>query len=191
MTRSERIPANVVGIDDAPFDRRTRGLVGLVGAVFAGTRLDGVLSTRVRRDGADATRAIVRMVGESRFAEHVQAVLLQGVAVAGFNVIDIHGLHEALGMPVLVIARRRPDLDAIREALFRHVAGGRRKWRLVERAGAMEPVGPLWMQRAGISRDQAGALVERLAVHGHVPEPLRVAHLIAGGFVRGESRGRV
>ena len=27
----------------------------------------------------------------------------QGIALAGFNVVDIHALHEALGMAVLVV----------------------------------------------------------------------------------------
>jgi len=33
-------------------------------------------------------------------------------------------------------------------------------------------------------------LIERYAVHGHLPEPLRTAHLIAGGIIQGESRHR-
>lgn len=36
----------------------------------------------------------------------LHAVLLQGMALAGFNVIDLDGLHEALDIPVLVVARR-------------------------------------------------------------------------------------
>ena len=86
----------------------------------AGNRLDGVLIGAVRRDGVDATRVIARMLQGSRFARHVQAVILQGIAVAGFNVIDIHGLHAELGRPVLVVARRRPRLALIRAALLEH-----------------------------------------------------------------------
>ena len=55
---------------------------------------------------------------------------MQGIAFAGFNVVDVHTLHCALGLPVLVVARRRPDLAAIRRALVNHVRGGARKWRL-------------------------------------------------------------
>lgn len=39
-------------------------------------------------------------------APQLHAVLLQGMALAGFNVIDLDGLHEALEIPVLVVARR-------------------------------------------------------------------------------------
>ncbi|XXX81004.1 DUF99 family protein [Sorangium sp. So ce134] len=182
--------SHVIGVDDAPFAREHRGDVPVVGAVFAGLRLEGVLSTRVRRDGRNATPAIAAMIRGSRFHAQAQVVLLQGIAVAGFNVVDIAALRDALALPVVVVARRLPNLDAIRDALLSRVRGGRRKWALVERAGPMEPVGAVYVQRAGISLEDTSALLARLSVHGHLPEPLRAAHLIAGGLTTGESRGR-
>ncbi|NIR58841.1 MAG: DUF99 family protein [Gammaproteobacteria bacterium] len=191
MGSSTAPPSNVIGFDDAPFARDHRGDVLLVGAVFAGLRLEGVLSGRVRRDGVNATRTIVRMVSASRFAAHLQVVLLQGIAVAGFNVVDIDALHRRLGVPVIVVARRPPDMTAIRRALLtRRVPGGRRKWALIERAGPMQPLAGLYVQRIGIDEVRTRALIERLAVHGAVPEPLRTAHLIASGLA-GSSRQRV
>jgi endonuclease V-like protein UPF0215 family len=184
------LPAHVVGVDDAPFAREHGGNVPVVATVFSRLRLDGVLVGRVRRDGADATRALAALIGGSRFAAHLQAVLLQGIALAGFNVIDLAGLHAALGLPVLVVARHRPDLASIERALRLHVPGGARKWRLIERAGPMEPVAGVFVQRAGLSLSDARALVGRLAISGRIPEPLRVAHLIAGALATGASRGR-
>ncbi len=162
----------------------------VVAAAFAGLRLEGVLSTHVRRDGADATRVIAERIGSSRYAAHTRLLMFQGIALAGFNVIDIHALHEALGIPVLVVARRAPRLAAVRAALLDHVPGGARKWALVEKAGPMEAAGGLMVQRAGIALADAGAVIERLAVNGVIPEPLRTAHLIAGGVTTGQSRGR-
>src|SRR5215472_1102316 len=105
---------NVIGFDDGPFPRAHRGDVLLVGAVCSGTRLDGVVSGRIRRDGADATARMVSLVRGGPFREHVRAVLLQGIAVGGFNVVDIHALAGELRVPVLVVMRRPPDLDAMR-----------------------------------------------------------------------------
>ena len=130
--------SHVIGFDDAPFAPNHRGDVLVVGAVFAATRLEGVLSAKVRRDGVNATRVLTRMVTESRFHTHLQLVMLQGIALAGFNVIDIQGLSEALQLPVVVVCRRPPDLSAIRQALLTKVPGGVRKWALIEKAGHME-----------------------------------------------------
>jgi endonuclease V-like protein UPF0215 family len=186
---SHRI-SQVVGFDDAPFAAAHRGNVLLVGAVYAGTRLEGVLSGQVRRDGANAGATLIRVVSQSRFAAQLQAVLVQGIAFAGFNVIDIWAVHRALALPVIAVSRGRPDMAAVRRALLEHVPGGRRKWRLVEQAGPVEAAGRVFVQRAGIALDDAAALVGRLALNGALPEPLRTAHLIAGGIVRGESRHR-
>jgi hypothetical protein len=182
--------SHVIGFDDAPFARSHRGDVLVAGAVFAGTRLDGVLSTRVRRDGANSTDRLIACLAASKFFPQLQAILLQGIAFAGFNVVDIHRLHGATGLPVLVVARHRPDLDAIRTALLEKVPGGARKWRLIEAAGPMEPTAGVHVQRAGIAADAAARLVAAWQRHGKLPEPLRVAHLIAGGVVSGESRHR-
>jgi len=210
---------NVIGFDDGPFDRQHRGDVLLVGVVCSGTRVDGVLSGRIRRDGANATRVMVDLVRGSQFGPHVQAIMLQGIAVGGFNVVDVNGLCAALGIPVLVVTRRPPDMAAVKRALFvgeprarPRVSGAARKWKLIERAGTMELLGAsrrsqrraraegptgirtsvprLWIQRAGLSLDQARKLVADTTLHGNIPEPLRVAHLIAGGITTGKSRGR-
>ncbi len=181
---------NVVGFDDAPFPHEHRGDVRVVGAVCSRTRLDGVLSGRVRRDGVNATDALIELVAGGKFREHVRAVLLQGIALAGFNVVDIHRLSAALDVPVLVVVRRQPRLSMIKEALLERAPGGARKWKLIEKAGPPEQLGPTWIQRAGLERDEAAALLRATTLHGNLPEPLRLAHLIAGGVTTGQSRGR-
>lgn len=185
-----RLITNVIGFDDEPFAPDHRGDVAIIGAVCARTRLDGVLRGRVRRDGANAARRMAELVRGSRFAGHLQAVLLQGIAVAGFNVVDLDALTRALGLPVLVVARRRPNLEAIRAALERTGPGWERKWRLIERAGPMEPVRGVFVQRRGMDRHTAEQLLAATTLHGKLPEPLRLAHLIAGGVATGHSRGR-
>jgi uncharacterized protein len=171
--------SHVIGIDDAPFPRPHRGDVPIVGIAYAGLRIEGVLHAKVRRDGANATRSLVDMIRKSRFAPHNRLVLLEGIALAGFNVVDIHALAGELRMAVLVVSKRNPDMPAVKHALLERTRGGRRKWHLIEKAGPMEPLGRLFVQRAAISRDEARAVLDRLSVHGRLPEPVRIAHLVA------------
>ncbi|MDJ0888067.1 MAG: DUF99 family protein [Desulfobacterales bacterium] len=181
--------SNVVAFDDGPFPRRHAGRVPVVGTVYADLRLDGVLTGSVEKDGADAADELARLVMASRFEGHIRLVMLQGIAMAGFNVVDVFTLQQRLARPVLVVSRRLPDLGAIKAALRAHIPEGTAKWRVIERLGPMEPAGPVFIQRVGIDRDAALEAVARFAVHGHVPEPLRTAHLIAGAIVAGQSRG--
>lgn len=182
--------SHVVGFDDAPFAPGHRGDVPVVGAVFAGLRLEGVLVGRVRRDGANATAVLARMVTGSRFRQ-LRLILLQGIAVAGFNVVDVAELRRRTGLAVLAVCRRSPRFPRIRSALLARVRGGARKWALIERLGPMEQHAGVYVQRSGIEPAEAEAVIRRLAVNGNIPEPLRAAHLIAGALGRGESRGRV
>ncbi len=179
----------MVGFDDGPFPRRHTGRVAVVGAVYADLRLDGVLTGSVEKDGTDAADELARLVLQSRFEAHIRLVMLQGIALAGFNVVDVFALQQRLERPVLVVARRLPDLNAIKAALQTHIPSGAAKWQIIERLGPMEPAGPVFIQRVGIERDAALETVARFAIHGHVPEPLRNAHLIAGALVEGQSRG--
>jgi hypothetical protein len=180
---------NVIGFDDAPFERHHRGNVPLVGVVCARTRVDGILVGAIRRDGANSTRTMAAMIRRSQFAAHVRAVFLQGIAVGGFNVVDMNALHDELGIPVIAIARRLPNWPSMKRALHARVGNAEKKWKLIERAGPMEAVRGVFIQRAGITLDRARDVLAATTLHGNLPEPLRLAHLIAGAMVTGTSRG--
>ena len=182
--------SNLIGVDDAPFRRDDPGEVAVVGAVYASLRLDGFLTGSVSRDGDDSTERLSNLIGHSRFFQHIQLVMLQGIAFGGFNVVDVRALSRNLSRPVLVVCRRMPDMDSIRRVLFSRIPGGRRKWALIEAMGPMEPAGGVYIQRCGLGLDEARDVVLRFSIAGLIPEPLRVAHMVAGAIVRGQSTGR-
>ena len=142
---------NVIGFDDGPFPREHRGDVLARRRRVLGHARRRRDERKIRRDGANATRVMVELVRASQFGEHVQAIMLQGIAVGGFNVVDIHGLSAALGIPVLVVTRRLPDMAAVKpralqrraEGAGRASPGAARKWKLIEQAGTIEVLGDL------------------------------------------------
>jgi hypothetical protein len=188
-TQGMRRISNVLGIDDGPFSMAQREGVPIAGAVFAGGRLDGVLMGSVTRDGNDAAAAICRMVETSRFRGHIRLIMLQGIALGGFNVVDAFALNRRLGLPVLVVARRKPDLGGIKQVLLTAIPNGEDKWRIIQRLGPMEPCEGLFIQRLEIAEGMAADVIRRMARHSRIPEPLRTAHLIAGAMACGQSRG--
>lgn len=191
MVRKKRY-SNVAGFDDAPFDRDYQGRVPVVGTVYAGLRFDGVLLGEVEKDGFDAADVIASRIETSPFAQHIHLVLIQGIALAGFNVVDLFALSSRLAMPVLVVARKKPDLDAMQRVLESgSIPHGEAKWALIREAGPMEPAGNVHVQRVGLDEMAAADVLRRFTVNGHIPEPLRTAHLIAGALAFGHSRGRV
>jgi endonuclease V-like protein UPF0215 family len=182
--------SNVVGFDDAPFQRDHRGSVPIIGSVYADLRFDGVLMGEIEKDGFDAAGKIADIVRCSRFAGHIRLIMLQGIALGGFNVVDVFELHHRLCIPVMIVARKRPDMAAVKNALVSHIDQGRKKWEIIERLGPMEPAGNVYIQRVGMSETQALAVLNRFCIHGNIPEPIRSAHLIATALVNGQSRGK-
>ncbi|MEM2907774.1 MAG: DUF99 family protein [Candidatus Hadarchaeales archaeon] len=172
----------VVGIDDGPFEPHARGTVLLVGAVFRGGYwLEGVLHAHVQKDGFDATQRIIEMINKSRHKGQLRVVMMEGVTVAGFKEV-----FKRTGLPVIVASRKRPNMAQVKKAL-KNLPEWQRRWEMLRSAGKLYQVKlrrgtkPLYMQFAGISRSDAERVIRLTCTHALMPEPLRVAHLIATG----------
>ncbi|MFL5302269.1 MAG: DUF99 family protein [Anaeromyxobacteraceae bacterium] len=178
-----------IGIDDAPFARRPGAPVRLVGVVCAGTRFEGLVTGVARRDGWNATEAICRMLLGGKFLPQLHLVLLDGVAVGGFNVVDLEALAGRLARPCVAVMRRPPDLAAFERAIGRLPRAARRL-SLVRRAGPIHERPPFVFQVRGAEPDATAGALACLTDRGLVPEPLRLAHLVGAALVRGESGRR-
>jgi uncharacterized protein len=179
-----------IGIDDGPFRRGSRGPVLVVGAIYAGAEFEGLLSTRVRQDGWNATTQLARMLLGSKFHAQLHLVLLDGITLGGFNVVDLPRLADEVQLPCAAVMRRPPDLPAVRRALAR-LPGKERRLHLVERAGPIHSAGgAVCFQVAGADPEPVREALLASLVHGQVPECLRGAHLIASGLENGQSGRR-
>ena len=81
--------------------------------------------------------------------------------------------------------RKKPNAEEVRKALA-HVKNSKEKLEIIRRAGEVFKH-RYYAQIAGLSREDARAVLDMFAP---MPEPIRLAHVIASGIVRGESRGR-
>lgn len=181
----------VVGIAGGPFKPHGRGKVLVVGAVFrGGLLLEGVLSTYVETDGKDATDQIVEMINQSRHKGQLRVIMSKGITFAGFNVVDLKEMHKRTGMPVIAVTRKKPHMGEIKRAL-EHLPDWRERWALIEAAGGIyslqvkKGASPIYMHLAGTGTKRADAekIVRLTTLHGLMPEPLRVAYLIATGVL--------
>ncbi len=180
----------VLGIDDAPFKKEVDKKVLVVGIVYrGGNYLDGVISDYVTVDGDDATDKLIALIKRTKHRGQLQMIMLKGLAVGGFNVIDIHKLWHKTKLPVLVVMKRLPRWGEFFSAMI-NAPNCREKAILVEKAGDITRANHLYIQSAGLTKKQAFEVLKICCTHGKIPEPLRVAHIIASGIVEGESRGR-
>ena len=183
----------VLGIDDSPFEFRDRRSLVVGALVRVPNYLEAVMRTEVEVDGDDSTDRLVDMVLKSRYKDQVKLVIVDGVALAGFNVVDIQALHERTGVPVATVTRDEPDVPGIEAALRTHFDDWERRMSLVTRhplRGLDTGHKPLFASVVGMDWADMEQLVRLTTVRGAVPEPVRMAHLIAAAMVKGESRGR-
>jgi uncharacterized protein len=178
-----------IGFDDGPFPRAHRGAVPLVGAVCSGTRFEGMVLGRVRRDGRNATDALCGLLRSGKFLPQLHLVLLDGIAFGGFNVVDLPRLARTLRRPCVAVMRRPPDLPAVHRALQRLPRAAERA-ALLEAAGPVHQLGGFVFQVQGGQPEQIALALERLTDTGRVPECLRLAHLIGTALVTGQSGRR-
>jgi endonuclease V-like protein UPF0215 family len=176
----------VLGIDDGPFTLY-RGYAPIVGVVFRGGYwLDGVLSTKVRVDGFDATDKIASMILDSSHYRQLRVVMLAGVTFGGFNVVDIKKLNALTDLPIIVVTRSEPNFKEIHAALEKLPGTGER-WKAVQNAGPLLEVQTgtrdeqVHMEICGIRESDARKIIQLTSTRSSIPEALRVAHLIASG----------
>ena len=168
--------------------RRRTLVVGVVGR--AGT-VEGVLSGRVTIDGDDSSATAISMFRKSRFREQIRAIALNGIAIAGLNVVDVKRIEKATHVPVLVLTRSRPNVGEFMRALSIYQRTGvndsERKRALIEntnRERRFVKVSGFYVQSG----------LKAAELKGVVPvafELLRLAHMIAKGVSTGVSGGRV
>jgi uncharacterized protein len=182
----------ILGVDDAPFTPHTTGPVMLIGTVFrAGNWLDGVLRTHITGDGTDATSKISSMVNHTRQKDQLGVIMLDGITFGGFNVVNIRKIFQETGIPVIVIMRRFPSFEKIKKALKRF-HDWEERWSNILDAGKVYEIQNeenIYIQIQGINLKDAEEIVRLSATRSAIPEPVRVAHIIAAGVTTGESRG--
>jgi len=178
----------VLGIDDGVFTPHSKKLADVVGVVFRGGYwLDGFMHTKVQVDGIDATDKLARMITESPHYRQLRVIMLDGVTLAGFNVVDAIELHEKVKLPVIAVTRDKPNLSDVRKAL-QHLPEAEKRWKAIERAGKISKVRtregeePIYAHVVGISEETAKRILKSTATRSNIPEPLRVAHIVASGL---------
>lgn len=177
-----------IGIDGGPFVSRK---LGGQHAPLLAVRLDGPRLVRacagwLRIDGLDGTQRARQLV--KRLFVMKCPILLAGVTFAGFNLIDPHVLHRVFRVPVLVVVGSRPDNRAVKRALVKHFPDWRERWKIIQSLGPLRKIrtvrheSPIFYEAIGCTPKEAREILARSMFVARVPEPLRVAGLVASGL---------
>lgn len=155
----------------------------LGGAVVRASRVvDGLCYETCTVGGTDATDAIIELF-RALNREDVRYVLVAGIALSWYNVVDLRRLHDELDRPVLSVTfEESPGLDAALEAEFEGDDLETRRQTLhaqPERERLSVNDQTVFVRAVGIESSEARDVVRAFTPEGGRPEPLRVARFAA------------
>lgn len=178
----------VLGVDDGKFVPHSRTQVPVVGIVFRGGYwFEGVMSTTITVDGFDSTEKICKMVINSPHYKQLRVILLNGITLGGFNVVDIKTLNRQTDLPVVAVTDKKPNMADVHAAV-QTLSGSEERWAAVLSAGEIFSVSTkygkrkIYVEIAGLSKEVAEQVLRLTSTRSKIPEPLRVAHLVASGI---------
>jgi endonuclease V-like protein UPF0215 family len=183
----------LLGIDDSPFTF-TDKYCNIIGVIMRGGEyIECILSNQVSIDGSDATNICIDMIKKSRYKKQLKSILIDGIALGGFNVIEIEKINTITDIPVITITRDKPDFENIKRALKKNFNDWEKRLNIMKK-GKLYRVqtshNPIFVKCVGLPIKEAKEIIKLSTIRGVVPEPIRVAHLIASGITRGESYGK-
>lgn len=179
----------VIGIDDSAFKKVRGKEVLVIGTIYRGGQfMDGIISTKIRKDGNNSTKKLIDMINNSKFSKQAQAIFLDGIALGGFNIVDINRLSYKTNLPVITIIRKKPDINEIKKILKQ--IGMERKIRIIEKFQKTIKHKKIYFQAVNIDADKTKHLIDICTKNADIPECIRIAHIIGQGVVLGQSRGR-
>jgi endonuclease V-like protein UPF0215 family len=176
----------ILGVEDGsfqPFQEDDEQHAILCGVIYQSGYIKHIKISFITVDGMDSTDTLLSWLR----AVQVECILLGGITFAGFNIIDTGRVHEETGLPIVVYSGKKPDNESMRSALKKHFGDWRARWRIVEALGTIHctrnfPDEPsVYFEVVGESSEWAERLLLECAVVSRIPEPIRVAGLIARG----------
>lgn len=181
----------VVGVEDGSFSKELQDYGAqktlFVCVLLRGKWVSDFQADMITIDGLDATEKLVSMLRRWSF----DALMLAGVSFAGFNLVDPTVVFEESSKPVIVISRTKPNNVAVKNALRQHFQDWRVRWGVFEKLGpvwevvSMPNEPPVYVEVVGTELDWASKLIRAASLCCRVPEPIRVARLVARGLTRG------
>ncbi|MGC8662654.1 MAG: DUF99 family protein [Candidatus Micrarchaeia archaeon] len=177
----------ILSLDDSPFKRSDKENL-IVGVVSRNEIVEGILSFYVHVNGDDATEQLIKKIEKSRFRREIKLIVLNGITFAGLNIIDITSVSTRLNVPVLALTRRKPNRTTIKNAINSLGKNSKLKLAILKRIIKLSKSSRSCNMYAQYINMQENELEKFIKISYPM---LRLAHLIASGVVRGESRGRI
>jgi endonuclease V-like protein UPF0215 family len=148
-------------------------------------QIDGVALTHITVGGMDATEGVIRIV-ETLDRNDINFLMLSGGVIAWFNIIDPEQIHTRTGLPVLMVTYE--DSEGLEKDILHHFPGDDDRLAAYRRLGNRHPIllstgYTIYVRTWGMPEEEGRILCNAFTKDGKIPEPLRIARLIARAVI--------
>ncbi len=143
--------------------------------------VDGFVFGATTVGGEDATSAVLRMFRKLRRAD-VNLILLSGCIISHYNIIDVDDLAKRSGLPVVCLTYN--ESKGVEHAIREHFERPEERIERYRKLGGRAPVllhtgHTAYVRSSQISDADAKRVLDAFTIQGGVPEPIRLARLLA------------
>ena len=144
--------------------------------------IDGFVFGNSTLKGDDSTDVIIDMYNKVERPD-ISYVLISGLVISLYNIIDIKKLHDTLQIPIIGVTYK--ESEGLEEAIKKHFPGNyKEKLEKYSMLGVREKISlntsfDLYVRNEGCTILECKQILNKITLQGSVPEPLRVAQLLA------------
>jgi len=144
--------------------------------------IDGFTFSETTVGGMDATEKVIEMY-KTLGRDDINLLLLNGCVISWYNVIDLHMVAEETARPLICVTYEESEgLEKYFEELFPQ--DWRERVKIYHKNNSRTPIKldtgyTVHVRFIGMSMEEAKTILNKFTTHGAVPEPLRVARLLA------------
>ena len=151
--------------------------------------IDGFVFGSATLEGNDATQTILKMYDELNRPD-ISYVLISGLIISMYNIINIHLLSEKFQIPVIGVSYA--DSEGLESAIKHHFPNDyESKISEYKKLGNREKItlhnsSEVYVRKEGCTISEVKHLLDDLTIHGAIPEPIRVSQLLAKTLLQKE-----
>ena len=149
--------------------------------------IDGFVFGSATLDGDDATNTILQMYEDLKRPD-ISYVLISGLIISLYNIIDIKKIHQSLKIPIIGLTYH--DSEGIEDSIKHHFPDSyKSKIKNYQNLGIRKKItlhtsSEVFVRKEGCTFHDVKYLLNKLTLQGSIPEPLRVAQLLAKSLLQ-------
>lgn len=154
----------------------------LAGVVMRGDlQIDGFELSTIAVGGLDATEGVLRLYRDLERRD-INLLLFNGCVISWYNIIDLDAVFDDLGIPLICVTYE--ESEGL-EKYFREFEDSEERLKIYGRLGKRTPIKlhtghEILVRSLGIEDEgEVKRVLDRFTLQGAVPEPLKVARLLA------------